>query len=90
MVEARARFGRVVGLKTTKKGVWKGKQGQNGVVLACSFKITETKQRCFCSKIKNKNRASIYPLQPDTGEEEKENKKKKKKEEEEEKKEVGD
>ena len=67
MVEARARFGRVVGLKTTKKGVWKGKQGQNGVVLACSFKRTETKQCCFCSKIKIKIGllSTLYNLTPE-------------------------
>ena len=45
--EARARFGRSVGLKTTRKWDWKGKQGQNGVVLVPKNK-----------KIK-KNRASL-------------------------------
>ena len=32
--KARAKFGRVIELKTTRKRGWNGKQGQNGVVLA--------------------------------------------------------
>ena len=37
MAKAMAKFGRVVELKTTIKWGWKGKQGQNDVVLSCSF-----------------------------------------------------
>ena len=42
--EARAQFGNGVGLKNTKKGGWKGKQGQNDVVLVPKNKKVRASQ----------------------------------------------